>query len=335
MSISEVAQKAGVSAMTVSRVINGSSGVSTKTRQHVLQVMKEVGYIPSTIARSMRSKDKLRAAGCLCCALNFGADTQYANEFFCDIARSAEQEAAVHGLCLLQSHWQESFEESWPRMQSIFAMDGLCGVLLAGQFQRNEIQSICKQTKYVVVIDGPAPPDLPVASIESDNYGGCLLALEHLIKRGSKRILIMATDNPDHYFSRAIQKAADTVRSQCEYIEVVSSQLTSESGREIVRQAISSGKSFDGIFGNDDLSIGALRALYELKIEVPNKIRVVGFDDISHGLCTIPSLTSIQINKSQLGREAVKTLVDMYRGQTELRNVKKIIEAKLIVRESS
>ena len=110
MTIQDVAQKAGVSSMTVSRVICGEGSVSPATRKRVLSVMQELGYVPSTAARAMRSKDKLRANSILCFALIFGADVKTAESFFCDVVKGAEQEAAAHGLCLLQSHWQDSFE---------------------------------------------------------------------------------------------------------------------------------------------------------------------------------------------------------------------------------
>src|SRR3989339_1516404 len=114
MSINEVAKKAAVSRMTVSRVMRGSPSVSVETSKRVLRVMKEVGYVPSLAARAMRSKDNLRASGSVCCALVFGADVKAADGFFCDVARAAEEEAASNGLCLLQSHWQDRFGASWP-----------------------------------------------------------------------------------------------------------------------------------------------------------------------------------------------------------------------------
>ncbi len=335
MTIMQVAKKAGVSCMTISRVISGNGTVSPATRERILRVMRETGYVPSLAARAMRSGDKLRANSQLCCALIFGADTQYARDFFYEIAYAAEQEAAANGLCLLQSHWQDTFDESWLRMQSLFSIGGLCGTILAGQFSREELSAIKKNNKNLVVIDGPVPSDLPVASLESDNSGGCKMALEHLIERGAKRILILTGPAKDHYFSQAMIQAVEKVRPTCKEIKIIHSHLTSENGREIVKRIFAEGKRYDGIFANDDVAMGALRGLYELGLKIPDEVKVVGFDDTIHGQYTIPSLTTIQINKSQLGRESVRTLVGMFRGQEELLNIKKIVKAKLIVREST
>ena len=134
VSILDVAKMAGVSRMTVSRVIGESDSVAEETRLKVMGVIRELGYVPSSIARAMRSKDSLLANGSLCIALIFSADTQVASSLFSVVAKAAEKEAAKHGLSVLQSHWQESFEKTWPRLKSLFAISGICGAVLAGQF---------------------------------------------------------------------------------------------------------------------------------------------------------------------------------------------------------
>ncbi len=326
VTILQVAQKANVSRMTVSRVLRGDSRVNTETCRRVLQAMQEMEYIPKPAARAMRSKDKLRETSALCLALIFGVDTQLADGFFCDVARSAEQEAAANGLSLLQVHWQDSFERSWPRLQSVFSMSGLCGVILAGQFADDEVKAIYHHVQTVVMIDGPAPQGIPVASVESDNINGCKLAMEHLIHRGCRRVLVL-TGPQEHYFARAMRSAAETFRSRLESLEIVNDQFTSEGGKATVSRLWSQGHRFDGIFGNDEMAIGALRVLADLKISVPNQVAVVGFDDIPHAEFISPSLTSISIDKRQLGQQAVKTLIDVVRNPRHAGEVKKVITA--------
>jgi DNA-binding LacI/PurR family transcriptional regulator len=296
--------------------------------------MQELGYVPSPAARAMRSKDKLRAHTSLCFALIFGSDTQLADGFFCDVARGAEEEASKFGICPLQVHWQNTFEASWPRLQSVFAMEGLCGTVLVGQFQEVEVQAILKHTEHVVVVDGPAPANLAVASVESENYHGCRLALEHLLEKGSRRVLVLAGPE-EHYFSQAMVSAADSLRGQFETVEIIHTDYTCGTGSRIIQELWSEGKRFDAIFGNDELAIGAMRALSDLKVKVPDEVRVIGFDDIPHGEFTVPRLTSINVDKKQLGREAVSALVEMTRGQVNVEQVKKVVRAKLIVRESA
>ncbi len=297
--------------------------------------MKEVGYVPSLAARAMRSKDHLRATGSTCCALVFGADVKAADAFFCDVARAAEEEAAANGLCLLQSHWQDNFETSWPRLQSVFSVSGLCGAILAGQFSADQVQTIQKRTPNVVVIDGPRPAGIAVASVESDYSGGARIAMEHLVGRGAKRILVSAGPIKSHYFANALKSAADAVRGNCEQIDLVYSEQTAQSGYDIIREQIRQGKKFDGVFGNDETAIGALRALTEMKIRVPEDVKVAGFDDIAHAAFTSPPLTTVRIEKALLGSEAVKTLVEMMRGSSDSARIRRVINASLVTRQSS
>lgn len=334
VSIIHVASKANVSRMTVTRVMRSEDTVSPETRDRVLRAMQELGYVPSPAARAMRSKDKLRAQTSLCFALIFGSDTQLADGFFCDVARGAEEEASKSGICPLQVHWQDTFETSWPRLQSVFAIEGLCGAVLVGQFREVEVQKILEHTEQVVVVDGPAPALGAVGSVESENDSGCRLAIEHLLERGSRRLLVLAGPE-DHYFSRAMVLAAKSLREQFESLEIVHTDYTCTTGSRVIHELWSQGKSFDGIFGNDEVAIGALRALADLKVAVPGQVRVIGFDNIHHGEFTVPRLTSIDVDKKQLGREAVNALVEMTRGQGGSDQLKKVVQAKLVIREST
>jgi LacI family transcriptional regulator len=335
VSILEVCKKAHVSRMTVSRVIRGHDSVSPETQKKVMKAICELGYVPSANARAMRSKDILIANGSLCCALVFGSDTKGSESFFSNVARAAEQEAAKNGLCLLQSHWQDSFETSWPRLKSVFAVSGMCGVVLAGQFSGEEVNAIQKFTKNIVTLDGPAPVGTKLASVESDNVGGSILAVQHLISKGVARILVITGPTPNHYFAKAMVLGIKNFANQLKKYETVYTEPTAHAGYEIIKKMFSKGVPFDGVFCNDELAIGVLRALAELKINVPKEVKVIGFDDVVHAAYLKPALTTVSVDKTQLGREAVNTLVEIVRGRQDLANLKKTLCAELIVRESA
>ena len=334
-SISQVAVKAGVSTMTVSRVLTGNGSVSDKTRKRVLGVMTNLGYIPSVAARSLRSKDALRSNASSCFALIFGADTQKADEFFCDVARGVEQESVNYRLCPLQVHWQESFNASWPRLQTILSITGMCGAVLAGQFIRSDIEKIQKHTRFVVVVDSPVSDDTSVASVESDNHGGCKLALNHLAQQRCSRVLVI-TGPKTHYFSQAMMDATRQFSTKFERIETVEADYTLEGGRETIHRLWKNSQFYyDGVFSNDTMALGANYALSELGLKIPKEVKVIGFDNIMYGECSIPPLSTIDIDKKMLGSESVKTLIEMIRGNKEASQIKKVIPAKLIIREST
>lgn len=333
ISIIDVARKAKVSRATVTRVMGGADSVAADTRRAVLTAIRELGYVPSAAARAMRSKDRLRTSEALCFALIFGPDTAVDDGFFCDIARGSEEAAAKAGLCPLQVHWQTTFEKSWPRMQSVFAIGGLCGAVLVGQFAAAEVRTIRDHARHVVMVDGPAPADVAVGSVEADNVAGCRMALEHLYDRGCRRVLMLR--GPDgHYFAEAMAAAAAPLARKFRQLDVRTTDYTAGAAETAVRQAFAR-QRYDGIFGNDESALGAIRALADLKINVPDTTRVIGFDDIPHAAHACPRLSTVAIDKRQLGREAVAALVEMVRGNKNVETTRKIIRAKLVVREST
>lgn len=365
-SISDVAKAARVSRMTVSRVMQGRNNVAVETRNRVLAVMKQMGYVPSIAARALRSKDALHRNNAQCLALLFGPDTQLADGFFCDVARAAEAQAATHGLCLLQVHWQETFEQSWLRLQSLFSMDGVCGVILAGQFTTDQIDGIKQRVPHMVLVDSPPPDGRTIASVASDNERGCRLAFDRLRDRGCRSVLVLSGP-PDHYFTQAMCRAAESqlthrgvaggdgtrpggpvftrstptelvagdVSGGFDSIEIVHGQYTAQFAEQTIVELWQQGRRFDGIFGNDQMALGAIRGLADLGVSVPDDVKVIGFDNIPNGQYTVPRLTTIEIDKKRLGSEAVDTLVDSVRNGDRSCDVRKVITAKLVERESA
>jgi LacI family transcriptional regulator len=332
--IQTVARKARVSHMTVTRVLRDDKSVRPATRSRVLAAMARLGYVPSPIKRGIRNKDPLRWNGGLCFALVFGPYTHVSDGFFSAVARGAEEAAAGNGLCLVQVHWQTTAAESWPRLQPVFAMDGMCGAVLVGQFTVPDVQKVIGHVKNVVVVDAPAPAGLPVGSVESENLPGCLLALDHLRQRGAKNILVL-TGPADHYFSAAMALAADQFRPKMDSVDIVATDYSSAGAEATVKNLWVRGRRYDGIFGNDEIAIGVLRALADRNVRVPRDVRVVGFDDIPYAAFAFPRLSTIGIDKRQLGYESVKTLVEMIRKESPACPIKKMIRANLIMREST
>jgi LacI family transcriptional regulator, galactose operon repressor len=334
VSIALVAEKAGVSSMTVSRIIRGESSVKEETRSRVIRVMKDMGYVPSAAAQSLRSRDHLRSSGRRLFALIFGKGTESSVHFFHDIARGVEQAAAENGLYPIQIAPQEDAELSWLRLQTILSIGGLCGALLVGQFSAEDIEFIQSNAKEVVMVDGPAPVGLGVESVEAGNLEGSMLALDHLAGLGCRRIAVL-TVNPDHYFAQAMELAASLRRSNVLDITVYFDCGSSMDAREMIIGSWKRGERFDGLFTNDDFAIGALKAFRELGVRVPEEVKIVGFDDIMYASFTIPSLTSIRIDKFLLGAEAVRTLALMTRSPEKAAGVRKVIKPTLVAREST
>ncbi|HVP19393.1 MAG TPA: LacI family DNA-binding transcriptional regulator [Spirochaetia bacterium] len=334
VSIAHVAEKAEVSSMTVSRIIRGEPSVKEETRTRVIRVMKDLGYVPSAAAQSLRSRDRLRAGGRRLFALIFGQGTECSVTFFHDIAHGVEQAAAESGLYPIQIALQDDAELRWLRLQTVLSIGGLCGALLVGQFSPEDVRFIRSNVREVVMVDGPAPAGEPVESVEAGNLEGSLMALDYLSGIGCRRIGVI-TVMSGHYFAHAMEQAADFRRSGSLQIEMVYGCQSSSDAREQVIRLWNAGQRFDGIFTNDDFAIGALKAFRELRVGVPEEVKIVGFDDIQYASFTVPSLTSIRIDKFLLGAEAVRTLALMMHAPERAVGVRKVIKPTLVIREST
>lgn len=334
ISIAHVAARAGVSTMTVSRVLRGEAMVKPDTRARVVEVMREMGYVPSAAAQSLRSKNHLTQSGARLFALIFGHGTESSVTFFHDIVRGVERCASGFGLCPIHVTMLEDPHDSWLRLQTVLTIGSLCGALLVGQFSEEDVFFVRDKAHNVVVVDAPAPKGDGIGSVEAGNVEGSLMALNYLIQIGCRRILVL-TVNPDSYFARSMESAAAACRSRETEIEVLYNCLNSQDARDMVLRQWQAGRRYDGIFTNDDFAVGALKGLNELGVGVPEPVRVVGFDDILYASFTIPSLSSIRIDKFLLGAEAVRTLVALTEAPERAASIKKTIQPTLIVRDST
>jgi LacI family transcriptional regulator len=333
VSIAHVAERAGVSAMTVSRVLRGEAMVRPETRARVVETMREMGYVPSAAAQSLRSNNHLTQSGARLFALVFGHGTESSVTFFHDIVRGVERSASGFGLCPIHVTMQEDPHDSWLRLQTVLTIGSLCGALLVWQFSEEDVFFVRDRARNVVVVDAPAPQGDRIGSVESGNLEGSLMALDYLLQLGCRRILVL-TVNRDSYFARSMDSAAEARRAQGE-IEVLFDCLTSQDARDMVLAQWKAGRRYDGIFTNDDFAVGALKALAELGVAVPGEVRIVGFDDIQYASFTTPSLSSIRIDKYLLGAEAVRTLVALIESPERASSIKKTIRPSLIVRDST
>ena len=334
ISSAEVAAKAGVSSMTVSRVLRGENTVRKETRDRVIAIMMDLGYVPSAAAQALRSNDGKKSASAGLFALIFGSGTESSVTFFHAITRGVERVAREFDLCPLQISLYENPQELWLRLQGLFSIHDLAGALLVGSFDPEIVTFIKDNVKNIVIVDGPAPIGEGIGSVESGNLEGSVMALDYLINAGCRRIKVITVER-EHYFAKAMETAASVKRSAEVEIGVHYDCHSCEDAMNMVREAWEKGDRFDGLFTNDDFAIGALKAFRELHIRVPDMVRIVGFDDILYSAFTDPPLTSVHIDQYLLGEEAVRTLVSISRSGEKAKDIKKVIRPSMVIRESA
>ncbi|WP_285447647.1 LacI family DNA-binding transcriptional regulator [Xanthomonas sp. LMC-A-07] len=330
----DIAYLAGVSQPTVSRALRGSPMVNEDTRQRILRIARELNYKVDKNASSLR----LRNAGTL--ALLFfedpTADDSLINPFFHSMLGSITRACALQGYDLLVSFqqlskdWQADYEDS----------NKADGIILLGygdyQESRQRLQLLVEQGTHFVRW-GAALPGQPGISIGSDNYQGGLDITEHLLAQGCRRIAFLghaSNHYPEfeeryrgHVAALALQGVAADAALQFDAI------TTELSGYTACLALLDSGQAFDAVCAASDLiAIGAMRALRERGLRVPQDVAVSGFDDIALAASVAPALSTVQQDTKQAGALLVESLVALIRGDVAQ---SRTIPVRLAVRESS
>ncbi|MFS8491428.1 LacI family transcriptional regulator [Xanthomonas campestris pv. raphani] len=330
----DIAYLAGVSQPTVSRALRGSPMVNEDTRQRILRIARELNYKVDKNASSLR----LRNAGTL--ALLFfedpTADDSLINPFFHSMLGSITRACALQGYDLLVSFqqlskdWQADYEDS----------NKADGIILLGygdyQESRQRLQLLVEQGTHFVRW-GAALPGQPGISIGSDNYQGGLDITEHLLAQGCRRIAFLGhasnhyPEFEERYRGHVAALALQGVEADAALqFDAITTEL---SGYTACLALLDSGQAFDAVCAASDLiAIGAMRALRERGLRVPQDVAVSGFDDIALAASVAPALSTVQQDTKQAGALLVESLVALIRGDAAQ---SRTIPVRLAVRESS
>ena len=308
-SILDVAQMAGVSIATVSRVINANGYVSSKTEKRVREAIERCGYVPNMAARGMRT-NRMPVIG-------FVVDN-VKNEYFSDLATNLQRIFMAKGYFLLicTTDCVPEVEQASIRMLSAQRASGLIVI------SRDVASDSIPEDMPAVCIDclTPRPCGSMLARVESDNLHGGYLATKELIDKGCREIVLF-TGPENAYTSRQ--------RAQGYFSALLEAGLPIDlrrvfhftgydysNGEQLVSQLIESGISCDGIFAICDYVVqGSLDALARHGIRVPEEVRVVGFDDLYMAQCAGRKLTTIHQYSEQVAQATADILLSMISGR--------------------
>lgn len=298
----DVASRAGVSIATVSRVINGLPNVRPELRRKVLRVVKKLNYQPSRTAQRLRVK-RSRVIGLVI------SDIQ--NPFFTSVVRGAEDAAYERGYSLVLCDSDEDPEKE-KLYTDVMRAEGVAGVIVATTSDANShIQNLLAHNIPVVAIDRRVK-DRRVDSVVVANAKGAFMAVEHLLGLGHRRIAMVSmrslptgTERQAGYL-RALRKYG--VRGSRRLIRL--GVPKPEGGYQYARQLLSLDPRPTAIFvDNNMMMLGALEAIRECGIRVPQELSVVGFDDVPWATLLNPPLTVVAQPTHELGRKAVEQVL--------------------------
>jgi LacI family sucrose operon transcriptional repressor len=303
--IKDVAEKAGVTVTTVSRVLNNRGYISERTRQKVQLAMAELNYQPNEIARSLTRKRSMMLGMII---------PTIAHPFFSEMANEIEQYASSFGYKLLvcNSRMEQTKEKEYIDMLKSNRVDGV----IMGSHTL-EVEEYLNLNKPIVTFDRKIA-DIPYVS--SDNYQGGKLAAELLIRKGCRSVAHISGDlSLDLLSNKRTEAFRDTLRAH--NIEPVIIQLGADSFDRSSYNAILSSlfdnhKHLDGIFASSDIiAMNIIKLATARGISIPDDLKLIGYDDISFAELSNPALTTIRQPIKEMSRLAVELLLKQINGE--------------------
>lgn len=326
--ISDIARIANVSTASVSRVINNKDrGVGAETRERILKVIEELGYVPNLQARSIVMSET-KTLGLIV--------PDITNPFFPQIVRSIVQHAALEGytVFLADTGNDPQNEENCVRMMLEKRVDGL---IFAPNGQENRVPLLCAQNNVPLVqIDRVAATD--GACVTVDNRKGMCEATRLLIAHENKKIAFLGGPqgvSPTTQRYEGYREAMDEAGIKIHKAAVLYGEFSVSSGISMTRSLAASGYRPTAIVaGNDLIAIGAVKALREMGLRVPEDCEVIGFDGIEMAEVIDPGISTMRQPVTEMAEEAVKMLVGMVTGKIS-GNRRIVFDPELVLRQST
>jgi LacI family transcriptional regulator len=312
ITLADVALRAGVSPATVSKVLNGRSDVAASTREHVMDIVAELGYQPTT-----QRQDRPRKPA-IVVVLDFVA-SPYAGTVLQEILAAAT-EAATDLLLRLPPHpsvgASSEAAREWIAQQRASGAIGMVELAVASP---GAVLNAANEARLpVVMIDPIGMADSRVVTIGATNWAGARSAADHLIRFGHRRIGWIGgplSSAPSAERFHGYRAALDAAALEPDPALIRHDAFTVEAGFRHGRELLSLEEPPTAVVaGNDEIAIGVLAAAKELGVEVPGGLSVTGCDDTPQAEWTAPGLTSVRQPLAGMGRMAVDTVLAMAKG---------------------
>jgi LacI family transcriptional regulator len=322
-----VAERAEVSVNTASRAINNKSDINEETKKRVLQIAKELGYIRNAAAVALRTK-KTGTIGVVI------ADNR--NPFYAEVLNGMEETARKKNYHIILANTQRDYQKEEEAINLLLAkrVDGL--LITPVQDKDDDIKNLIEANIPFVIV-GRDFENIEVDAVYNDEVKGGFLATEYLIKKEHKRIALIngfLHKSPAKGRLEGYKKAINKYRMPLDESLVSVGDINMEDGYERTKQMLEEGLGFTAIFTyNDMMAFGALQAIKEKGLRVPQDIGLVGYDDIPYSSLISSPLTTVKVKKQDLGVESVKLLLSRINGSRK--KIKKImLDVELIIRET-
>ena len=313
VTLRDIAEAAGVSAQTVSCVVNNKGSISEPTREKVRSIAEHLGYFPNLSAKAVRT-GKSRTLGLVISDIRV--------PFFPEFAYEVQRVARDRGYVVLIVDTRGSSAEATARLSTLKSMS------VEGLITTESMPEVLKLNLPTVML---GVPTRGFDSVSSDETAGGSILAEYLLSMGHRRIGLVNSPRPGHIPIRR-QAFVDGLRGRA---EIVWELMTPEA--ENITDAISArtavGEVTAVVCSHDLIALGLIRALWEMGVSVPNDVSVVGFDDVKWSAMSCPGLTTLRASFADLATRALQVLLD--RMQSPGRRARRLkVELTLVRRES-
>jgi LacI family transcriptional regulator len=325
--ILEVAERAGVSPATVSRVLNKTAKVSPKLTKRVLSAVEELRYTPDPFAYGMRTK-KTRTIGLII--------SDITNPFFPEMTRAIEDYLRSKGYSLILCNTGSNIEKGKSYVHLLLSR-GIDGIIFTSiKIGKEEVLSILKENIPCILVGRRAEGIEGLSYIVTDNYKGGRIAADYLFGLGHRRFVHVTGALDNSTGKERLKGFVDMLKEKGvkeEDIHIVKGNFKMESGYKAAKEILRLRPLPTAIFfANDAMAIGALQRFWEERIVIPETFSIVGFDNIKISSLVAPPLTTVSQEIYKLGELAAQRLISFIEGNKE--KVKIILEPTLVERKS-
>ena len=332
VTIQHVADKANVSVTAVSLFLNDKPGLADDTRKRIADAVQKLGYVPrrQTVANVDPS-----LIGLVVERLPF---SMFSDLHYGEVLHGMEAQARELGyhLSLIVIEPHETLDHMVERIKDV----GGVLILGAGDITETVIARILSEDRPILVVDVNMP-DKAVHSVLVDNIGGAYQITKYLLEKGYKRIACIqgASKYPSlverfQGYCLAHIEAGKTLDPAL--IQANISKGFPNKGYREMKALLASGQSFDAVFCvSDRAALGALQALQEANLLIPQDVALAGFEDVPQVGHTVPPLTTVKMPKGMMGKVAIQKLHEMIANKTKSEPVKTVLYTSLVIREST
>ncbi len=334
VTITQVAQAAGVSPATVSFAFNNPEQVGSNTAQRVREIAQTMGYSPNPIARAMIT----RRTGVIGLLVPFSITSSFANPFFMEFLQGVGAVCDAHSISVLVvSPYKGSLEEATRRAP----VDAY--IVLGLSENHEELEPLRRRDVPFVIVDGDTQTR---SSINVDDEGGAYAAAAHLLRAGHRDILIITFQNvpPEHrgdvHYGVGGRRLAGYRRAFAEFgctplaDHLIPKMTSIEGGEEAFRSVLQAGMRPSAVLTMSDVhAIGAVREAQRFGMRVPQDLEVIGFDDIPLAGLISPALSTVRQPIQEKGRRAAELLIEALEELQPPINLR--METELILRETT